>query len=927
MLRTLKAVVAILLLSAATAFWAAEGETGDAYYRVSLADLTITAGQLPVGDVVALASIMSLNDVVRPYVALTGDAEAYVEPSWSAPWERSASAAIVARAPKDRAVAGTLFLPNERSDGMVKISFEIPASKASDDARRAFLAAKKTHYERLLAHGIPGAALFRHRAFEASRALGERAKVPQEDTHPDRAWGRDEVLDTYDLMSGGRALSENLQLDRLIAVGRGDAPLVDTASLKGITVQDMDWAPLIAGATPRLDSLARCIPADQHALFFPSFKEMADLMDEADAHGTPILELLESRSEDAGTKQFYQRQLCVELTELARTFGPQVVRSVAMTGSDPYLRTGSDVAIIFDAKTPRALVVFIAAKHQLALQAGGGVDKVAGKTGDTAYTGVVSPTRHVCSYMAQFGDTVVVTNSLVQIRRIGEAVAGKEPAIQALPEYVFFRTRYPLVDDESAAFLILSDATIRRWCGPAWRIGNSRRTRAAGLMAEAQAARIEALARGQVTPEDITPAGPVPGGGTLALTPEGVVSSVYNTLRFMTPIAELDLTRVTENEAYAYNRWRDQYQRYWRQYFDPIGAKVMLRDGVLQSDVSVIPLIVSSEYHEVAELTRGAPLDPQAGNAHDALARFVVALNKDSQLMQMAKGFASTIVTDKLGMEPLGWLGKWIEIYADDDPFWEELSKAESTDEFMRQNAPRLPIAVHLHVSDPVKLAVFLSSLRAWVDQTSPGLTVWDTRQHKETQYVRIRPADTRHGDMPEGLAICYATMPDAFVITLNESLLQRTIDWRHAAGEGKDAAPAAPLVGESVAAQMSARGIRVLLTLFGEEYRRRTQVRAWNALPILNELRRICPDADPVALYEQLWHIRLLCPAGGSYRWNEEWQTMESTMLGNPGRQLPCPAMPAALRAVTRGNLGLTFEQNGVRACVQLAREAASGK
>ena len=34
---------------------------------------------------------------------------------------------------------------------------------------------------------------------------------------------------------------------------------------------------------------------------------------------------------------------------------------------------------------------------------------------------------------------------------------------------------------------MITDATIRRWCGPEWRIGASRRTRAAAAIAELQA--------------------------------------------------------------------------------------------------------------------------------------------------------------------------------------------------------------------------------------------------------------------------------------------------------------------------------------------------------------------------------------------------------------------------------------------------------
>ena len=64
------------------------------------------------------------------------------------------------------------------------------------------------------------------------------------------------------------------------------------------------------------------------------------------------------------------------------------------------------------------------------------------------------------------------------------------------PEYRFFRTRYPRGADGETALLILTDATIRRWCGPRWRIASSRRVRTAAALAEMQAANLAAIVAG-----------------------------------------------------------------------------------------------------------------------------------------------------------------------------------------------------------------------------------------------------------------------------------------------------------------------------------------------------------------------------------------------------------------------------------------------
>ena len=66
------------------------------------------------------------------------------------------------------------------------------------------------------------------------------------------------------------------------------------------------------------------------------------------------------------------------------------------------------------------------------------------------------------------------------------------------------------------------------------------------------------------------------------------------------------------------------------------------------------------------------------------------------------------------------------------------------------------------------------------------------------------------------------------------------------------------------------------------------------------------------MALHEKFWQDRLLCPGGGEYVWNDQWQTMESTVYGCPGAPKDGPPAPPLLNAIKQGNFGLTFEDQG---------------
>ena len=530
MRRSGRVLAASELLSAATLTLAEPAGADDAYYSVPITQLTITQGSLPTGSAERAHRRWRLVESMRPYAVLDGPGEVYVQLDrlrFRTPINDTLSEATLAvRAPAGRDVSGRLFVPQAGFRGMVRLRFTIPSSQAHAEARQAYLRAKEAHYRRLLQRDVPGGAWFRKELADAVQArTGKRFQDVDEQagTSSRRRGGR--VEDTYALLSGGRAISENLQLDRLLPNAQGDEATIDVSSLTGITVRELDWGPLLTGKSPQLDPLANNLPADQHALFFPSFSAMVEMMDEAQAHGTPILHLAQPRSEDARVKDRYERQLCLSVDAISRLLGPQVVASVAFTGSDAYLPTGSDIAVLFEAKKPEVLGVYLAGKYATVVkQLDNGAKAVSGTAAGTSYQGVRTADRSICSYSAMLGNVVIVSNSIAQLERIVKATKKELPAMASLPEYRFFRTRYSLSDADETAFLMITDAAIRRWCGPQWRIAASRRLRAAAVMSHLQAVHLDDLVRGKVQAGPIGSDFKVPGLGDLQLTRHGVQS-------------------------------------------------------------------------------------------------------------------------------------------------------------------------------------------------------------------------------------------------------------------------------------------------------------------------------------------------------------------------------------------------------------------
>ena len=247
-------------------------------------------------------------------------------------------------------------------------------------------AARIDHYYRELLRDsdMPGQAWFRHRISEVAqlrtkelnhlwRRTSEQwfanGQVPHEPLEPDPSWVNKLTIyeggtspqrrfghrdDYVELLSGGRAVAENLQLDRQLRVTDDpkNGPRVKIDTLKGIDIRSYDWSPHIRGVRPTFDPLAALIPADQHAVFFPDAAAAVSVLDEIDRTGLGVFNLTATRSVDDRITDRYMKQLAIPAAQLGKLLPVSLVSGVAVTGSDLYYDTGTDVAVLLATNRP-----------------------------------------------------------------------------------------------------------------------------------------------------------------------------------------------------------------------------------------------------------------------------------------------------------------------------------------------------------------------------------------------------------------------------------------------------------------------------------------------------------------------------------------------------------------------------------------------
>ncbi len=165
----------------------------DAFYKIPIGDLKITAGKLPeLRGLSFLRPGYRWGEQIHPCVVLDGPGEVYFDEDamnrmqGAVPYGEFGEhhGAIVVRAAEGKDVAGRLFVPAEERfpGGIVMVRFTVPASAARPEAREQFYLAKLAHYENLRGARSPaGPGSVTRRDWPDSRSTNRRRRGPWQD--------------------------------------------------------------------------------------------------------------------------------------------------------------------------------------------------------------------------------------------------------------------------------------------------------------------------------------------------------------------------------------------------------------------------------------------------------------------------------------------------------------------------------------------------------------------------------------------------------------------------------------------------------------------------------------------------------------------------------------------------------------------------
>jgi hypothetical protein len=621
---------------------------------------------------------------------------------------------------------------------------------------------------------------------------------------------RTDLSQLMDTTTGVLSMQEALQHDRGLRLGRVDGP-------KTVAVSELKVPPLAAHPFAAMQAtlkdpnggaaepLAAYVPAEFWYARVDDIRLLLRLLDEADTWITPMVQIMQQNPEDRGLTDRYQRQLGLRRSELAKLLGHTVVGQVAVAGSDPYLREGTDVTLIFQLKQPE---VFDAELTRQLAAIGAEVPGIEVMPSEIYGVPVVrnaDPAGIVRQYRARVGDVAFVSNSPGALKKILAAVQGQAPRLGDEPDLKYMLARDP---GTHQAFAFLSDKFIAAVIGPQQKVQAARRQEAlAELLAPGYAALLygwlyghapestDALrASGLLDAEELKHGDDEK--SAITFVPREGARSRWGSPAALTPLIDLPaIEKVSEEERQAYDNFALGYQQYWKQFIDPVAIRLDVRDDAAGSiadvDVRVLPLISSTDYSEIESIV-GKTRVKVAAQDRGLLA--VWAVGQDSELRRDMDQIMRSI-TGK-GDVGLGWLGDWVMVGVDDRSglvdvlakFDEDAQLPDEKRERYEQDVDlwtrvgKFPLYAAAQVRNPATLVATLTAMKSTVESVAPGMVEWgEVARHRDLPIVRIgihpkAPLLTRR-EIADVIGLHYAQTGSAIVVALDRPTLTRVID------------------------------------------------------------------------------------------------------------------------------------------------------
>ena len=447
----------------------------------------------------------------------------------------------------------------------------------------------------------------------------------------------DRQANLFNVLGGGAAMRETLQLQRLNARRSSkQADDISISSIRGVEVRSHPFDAMLRGQAGGQLSLANRVPVDRFFAYFADAKALLQYLDGGSDfvfHGGASLT---GRSNDHQLNARYLERLGVDETWARRFLESGVVGELAVVMPDLFLIDGTDITVLLRlrhstlAKGMLNLIGIDALNH---------IFEHGNKDGSVSYWSLQDDLLMISTHRGEL-QGIQGLNSDDQGNSLG-----------ASAEFRYMLTQLP-IEDETRSYFYFSDPFIRRLVGPQVKIAQLRRLQARAEMEAATAALLlhrldgnkgspsldELVAKKYMSPPVLVT--------DMTLTPDGLArSQLFGSPARLQTLLSLQVETATPAEKRAYEAYLNNYNRFWRRFFDPIAVRLnQLSEQEMEISTFILPLIDNSIYQVlrdvlVAEHGSGGLSIP--GLQPEPVAMLSVNMNKEmwDQGADMMQGF------------------------------------------------------------------------------------------------------------------------------------------------------------------------------------------------------------------------------------------------------------------------------------------------
>jgi hypothetical protein len=417
--------------------------------------------------------------------------------------------------------------------------------------------------------------------------------------------GDTDLKGEIDFMTGARAVDETLQLgsvnSRRPLLGEQTIPI---SQVQPLNIKSHPWDEMIA-KHPKTETSAifTLVPEDHFVAYFDEMKHLSDL-EAALKEMLSLGDYFFDMKEMLNVRQTIIKRLGIENIEKFEA----MVGEFAFVSEDLSFVPGTNYALILK------------------------LDPGSQKITDMLITGK--------SIRGEVGDYYVIASSQKLFDSISNTRSGKVNSMSKAKDFIYAAA---VLDKNRDGMVYLSEKFILKIVNPEYRINANRRNDALLKLESMQytvfayRSIIGAWPKSvqQMKDEGYLNEGTVQEFVGYSIDGEGRVSQTdWGTLYDVTPLGNVPVVNVSKSEKDRYESFKSGYERYWREFFDPVGVAVKVSDQIYFHTI-ILPLIDESTYNYAKDLIgkNGAVFDGITNPPRDIPMLLLTHMNFDDFLV------------------------------------------------------------------------------------------------------------------------------------------------------------------------------------------------------------------------------------------------------------------------------------------------------